>query len=185
MSVSRNNFILKDVVIVLISVAIAVFLVKLDVIPRILSGLKDFKIFGSFFAGMFFTSIFTTAPAIVTLGEISRETTVLGTALSGAFGALLGDLVIFSFIRDKLSLHLAEAIKHDEYWKRLMAILRLRYFRWLTFLLGGIIITSPLPDELAISIFGFSKMKTRTFIPISLVFNFIGICVIGFVAKAI
>ena len=61
---------------------------------------------------------------------------------------------------------------------------KLKFFRWLTFLVGGLIIASPLPDELGISILGFSKMKVSWFIAISLVFNFIGILLIGVVARA-
>ena len=52
-------------------------------------------------------------------------------------------------------------------------------------MLGGIIIASPFPDELGISLLGFSKMKTTAFIPVSLIFNFLGILAIGLIAKAI
>ena len=52
-------------------------------------------------------------------------------------------------------------------------------------MLGGIIIASPFPDELGISLLGFTKTKTNAFIPVSLVFNFIGILLIGIVARTI
>ncbi len=78
-----------------------------------------------------------------------------------------------------------EIIKHQGAGKRIKLLLKLKFFRWLTFLAGGLIIASPLPDELGISLLGFSKMKTSWFIPLSFAFNFIGILLIGWVAKAL
>ena len=69
--------------------------------------------------------------------------------------------------------------------KRLRALFKMKFFRWFTFFLGGIIIASPLPDELGIGLLGFSKMKVSWFVPVSFVFNFIGICLIGLVARAV
>jgi membrane protein DedA with SNARE-associated domain len=141
--------------------------------------------FGSFVAGLFFTSIFTTAPAIVTLGQIAEANNIWATALFGAFGALIGDLLIFRFVRDELTDHLLEAMKHSPGLRRLRALMRGRHFRWFTIALGGLIIASPLPDELGISLIGLSKSSTKYFIPMSLVFNFIGILIIGLAARAI
>jgi uncharacterized membrane protein YdjX (TVP38/TMEM64 family) len=146
---------------------------------------ESFRLFGSFIAGIFFTSVFTTAPAIVALGEIARTNSLVLTAFFGALGSVVGDLLIFSFIRDRLSEHLVVLMEHASYWKRVQALFKLRYFRWLTFLLGGLIISSPLPDELAVSMFGFTKMSTRMFIPISFIFNFVGILAIGLLIKSI
>ena len=64
-------------------------------------------------------------------------------------------------------------------------LLKVPWLRGLLFLLGGLIIASPLPDELGISLFGFSKAKTSWFVPLSFTFNFIGIVLIGLVAQAV
>jgi len=55
----------------------------------------------------------------------------------------------------------------------------------LTFLVGGLIIVSPFPDEIGVSLLGFSKMRTSWFISLSFVFNFTGILLVGWVAKAL
>src|SRR3989338_6991323 len=159
----KKNFLLQDFVIIVISVLVAVTLIKTEVLVRLLISTKELEILGSFIAGMFFTSIFTTAPAIVALGEIANANSVLITALFGGVGALVGDLIIFKFIKDRLSEHLLELIKHQSGGKRLRVLFKLKYFRWLTFLAGGFIIASPLPDELGISLLGFSKMRTSLF----------------------
>lgn len=182
---SKNSSFLNDVSIVALSVLVAIILVKADILSGILSSTSNFKFVGSFIAGMFFTSIFTTAPAIVTLSEIAQNNSLIYTAFFGALGAVVGDIVIFQFVRDKLSIHFIELVKHNSIWKRFRTLFKLKYFRWSTFMLGGLIIASPFPDELGISLLGFSKMKTRTFIPISFVFNFIGIMAIGIIGRSL
>ena len=185
MKTSRSSFVLQDVGIVAMSFLVAIILVKTDTIGTILKSVEQFHQIGSLIAGMFFTSIFTTAPAIVALGELAKVNSVFSNALLGAVGAVLGDLVIFRFVRDRLSEHLTELIKHDSSWKRIKLLFRLKYFKWFTFLIGGLILASPFPDELAIGLFGVSKMKIPLFILVSFVFNFIGIFIIGTIATTL
>ncbi|MEO8637581.1 MAG: hypothetical protein ABI430_01625 [Candidatus Taylorbacteria bacterium] len=181
----KNSFFLHDIAIIVLSIFIAILLVQNNVIINFLSSTQELKLFGTFVAGFFFTSVFTTAPAIATLGEIAKGNSLLTTALLGATGAVLGDLIIFYFIRDKFSSHLVELLRHRRGGRRIGAILKLKLFRWVSFFIGGLIIASPLPDELGISLLGFSKMKMSWFIPLSFVFNFIGIVFIGLVARAL
>lgn len=182
---TKSSFIVQDLAIVVLSIFIAVILVQTRVITNILSTTLELKALGSFIAGMFFTSVFTTTPAIVTLGEISQTNSIVSTAFFGALGAVVGDMIIFKFVRDRLSDHFFVLIKHNGWWRRVKALFKLRYFRWGTFLVGGLIIASPFPDELGISLLGLSKMKTRLFVLVSFVFNFIGIIIIGTVARAL
>jgi hypothetical protein len=176
---------MKDALIIVASIFFAVILVRTHVLANILLQTKEMEYFGSFVAGLFFTSVFTTAPAIVTLGQIAEANNIWMTALFGAFGALIGDLLIFRFVRDELTEHLLAAMKHSPGLKRFKTLMRGKHFRWFTIALGGIIIASPLPDELGISLIGLSKSSTKYFIPMSLIFNFIGILLIGLAAKAI
>ncbi len=182
---TKNNFFEHDLSIVALSILVAVILIKANILSDILASTSSYRFVSSFVAGMFFTSVFTTAPAIVTLGELAHNGSLFATAFFGALGAVTGDIIIFQFIRDKLSVHFVELVKHNSLWKRFFALFRLKYFRWFTFMLGGLIIASPFPDELGISLLGFSKLKTSSFIPISLVFNFLGILTIGLIAKAL
>lgn len=180
-----NGFLLHDVLVISVSVFVAVVLVKTGALATILTSTLGLEFLGSFIAGLFFTSIFTTAPAIVTLGEMARINSMVPVALFGALGAVVGDLIIFRFIRDTFSEHVMELVSHRGAWKRVRAIFKLKLFRLASLFVGGLIIASPLPDELGISLLGFSKIKTRWFIPLSFFFNFIGILLIGAVARAI
>lgn len=179
-----NGF-FRDLGIIALSVVVAIILVRTDAIVGILTRTQELEFIGSFIAGMFFTSIFTTAPAIVTLGEIAQEYSLFLTAVVGAAGAVVGDLIIFSFVKDRFSDHLMELIKTQGMGRRLLKIFRRRSSRWITFLIGGLIIASPLPDELGVSLLGFSKMKMKGFIVVSFIFNAIGIFLIGLAARTI
>lgn len=178
MTKRNRNFLFQDTGIIVLSVLVAVLLVKTGAV-------SELSRIGSFVAGMFFTSIFTTAPAIVTLSEIARVNSIFSTALFGALGAVTGDIIIFLFVRDRFSDHLGILLSHTSAWKRFGALFRLKTFRWITFLVGGLIIASPLPDELGIGVLGFSKLKLSRFVWLSFVFNFIGIYIIGSIARSL
>ncbi len=176
---------MRDILIIVASIFIAVILVRTHTLANILLQTKEMEYFGSFVAGLFFTSVFTTAPAIVTLGQIAEANNIWATAFFGAMGALIGDLLIFRFVRDELTAHLLDALRHGPGLKRFRTLMRARHFRWFTIALGGLIIASPLPDELGISLIGLSKSSWKFFIPMSFTFNFIGIVLIGLAARAI
>lgn len=184
MDTIKNSHLVKDALIIAFSVGIAAVLVKTQAISSLLATTEEFGIFSSFIAGLFFTSIFTTAPAIVALGELSQGGALISVAFFGACGAVLGDLVLFMFIRDRFSDHVAELFRHKKEGKKIRIKNHLHLFRWASFFVGGLIIASPLPDELGISFLGFSKMNLRWFIPISFIFNFAGIVLIGIIANA-
>jgi len=182
---NNGNNLVRDLVLVIFSVFIAIILAKTGALQDLITSTQGVRFIGSFIAGIFFTSVFTTVPAIIALGEIAHANSVISTALLGSMGALAGDLIIYKFVRDRLSEYLMELIKYQGGGKRVRMLFRLKYFGWLTFLVGGFIIASPLPDELGVSLLGFLKMRMRFFIALSLVFNFVGILLIGIVAKTL
>lgn len=181
---ARTEF-FKDISVIAISILLSVVLVWTGVLSRIIEATSDYQVFSVIIAGFFFTSIFTTAPAIAALGEIAQGHSLPLVALFGALGAMLGDYIIFRFMRDTFSVHIAQIVQLQGARKRLTSLLKLRSFRWITFLVGGAIIASPLPDELGLSLLGFSKVKTSLFLPLSFVFNFLGIFLIGLAAQAL
>src|SRR3989344_6815522 len=133
---------------------------------------------------IFFVSIFTAAPAGVVLFEIAAANSIWEVALFGGIGALIGDLLIFRFIKDSLSRDVRWLI-HKTRQERLVSIFHLKMFRWIVPFIGALIVASPLPDEIGLAMMGLSKMKTSVFIPISFTLNFLGILVIGLFAKGL
>lgn len=180
-----TRHLVQDAAIVAVSIAVAILLVRTGTIDHAISALHRFSIFGIIIAGMFFTSIFTTAPAIAALGELSLVYHPVVVAFLGAAGAILGDLVIFRFVKDRFSSDLSELLATRTSGDRIKKLMHMKFFRWFFFLIGGIIIASPLPDELGISMLGASQMKTRWFLLVAFIFNFIGILAIGFLASSI
>src|SRR5262249_43219313 len=60
-----------------------------------------------------------------------------------------------------------------------LLIVRSSRLRWLSFFVGGLIIASPLPDELGIGLLGVARLRTAWFVLLSYAFNFLGILAIG------
>ena len=174
----------KDSSIILFSIILAIVIAELNLIERLLLISENLRIIGSFIGGLFFTSIFTTAPAIVFLGEISQIEPILIVALVGAAGAVLGDMIIFYLFRNHISDDLNGFIAKIRVTPFKTAFDN-RGFRWLGILIGAFIIASPFPDELGIAMMGISKLNTRVFIPISFALNFIGILAVGFTSRLI
>lgn len=185
MNKSIRGYLVQDLMIIIMSIFLAVVLLQTNVLADFLARAKDYGLLGSFIAGLFFTSIFTTAPSVVALGELSQMQSVIQVAFVGAAGAMLGDLLIFQFIRDKLSEHLMDLMKDEIAGVKRKFRHHVKFFRWFTFFIGGLIIASPLPDELGVGLLGLSRMNVVWFAPLSFLFNFIGILTIGLVANAL
>jgi hypothetical protein len=173
--------IMRDAAIVLFSIAIAVILVKTGFFVNILHRFAGIQVVASFFGGMFFVSVFTVAPATVLLIEAAREGSPWIVALLGGLGALLGDFLIFRFIRDSLSRSLLDIILNRE--SAIIAFFRKKFFRIFGPLLGALIIISPFPDEIGLMLMGLSDMNTKIFLSLSFSLNFIGILILGLLAN--
>lgn len=173
-----SNHLVQDLGIIALSIFVAIIIIKTGILPQFIHQFGSYNIIGAFVAGMFFTSVFTTAPALATLGELGLVHNPFVIAIIGGFGAVIGDMVIFKFVRDRFSEDIREVLKLSKPGDRLKKLAELQFFRWFILFFGGFIIASPLPDEIGISLLGMAKVPTRWFIPISFTFNTIGILVV-------
>ncbi|OGG78336.1 hypothetical protein A3A36_01450 [Candidatus Kaiserbacteria bacterium RIFCSPLOWO2_01_FULL_52_12b] len=98
----RNNM-MRDLGVVILSIVVAFILAKTGAVAGILTSTHEWELLGSLVAGIFFVSIFTAAPAGVVFIEIAAANSIWEVALLGGIGALIGDLLIFSFIKDSIS----------------------------------------------------------------------------------
>lgn len=175
--------IVRDLAIIFLSVCIAIIFSQTGILEHLITSTKEIKVLGSFIAGILFASVFTAAPATVALAEIAQSNHLIITAVLGGLGALVGDLLIFRFVKDGLSEDIVEFIRTKR--PAGFGITKFRAFKWLFPVLGAIIIASPLPDEVGIAMLGFSKIKSSVFIPLSFVLNSAGIYIIGLIARAV
>ena len=139
---------------------------------------------GIFIAGILFVPFFPAAPATVALGEIAQSNSVITVATLGGLGALIGDLIIFRFVKDRVSEHFDYLIKISRS-ERLFSVFKLKLFRWIVPFVGALIIASPLPDEEDLEKVGLLKMKNSYSILLSFLLNSAGILIIGLIAKTL
>lgn len=180
----KNKQLIYDALILLISVGFAVYISKTGAAHEFILSLGGLKWLGIVVAGMFFTSIFTTAPSIILLGQFAETTPLLVLATLGALGAVLGDYIIFRLVRDRM----AEDLKYLLLFtgsNRFSNIFKTELFHFFMPFIGAIIIASPFPDEIGVAMLGLSKIKTRFFLMISFILNGAGIFIIGFIAQSI
>lgn len=171
----------RDLFLIVVSIFIAILFVRLGVLHNLFAIKEEAQILGSFISGVFFTSAFTIAPASISLAEIAKNTSPFIVAFWGALGSVLGDMVIFLFVRDRFSEDLIEVLRISKA-KKVLHFFHKGFFRWLSPLLGAIIIASPLPDELGIALLGIAHLRVFTLAIISFVMSFIGILSIIFLS---
>ena len=169
---------------IVLSITLAAWLAYSNTISRFLEATQGMHFVESFIGGIFFTSAFTTPPAIALLGKIAQSNSAFWTALSGGLGALLGDMALFIFVKDRFSSDLMALIgKRGK--EKLRHIFASRLFHWFSPFVAALVIASPLPDELGIMLLGLAKTRTILFALLSFTANFLGILAIGAIAKSI
>jgi len=139
-------------------------------------GLLSLLVAGAAYAS-FVTSPAATA-AIFLLGKVYNPFLI---AAVGAAGTVITDYLLFRFIKTKARpslLYLAEGFKTK--YKKTRRTLRI-----LGVAVAGLIIASPLPDELGIAILGIENCKTKWFLLFSYVMNFLGILVISWLGSVV
>jgi uncharacterized membrane protein YdjX (TVP38/TMEM64 family) len=95
--------------------------------------------------------------------------------LIAGLGAVVGDFAIFRFVKDDLAREIKQIYSLFDRNHHAMKVLHTRYFSWTLPVVGAIIIASPLPDEIGVSLMGISKLKAYQFLLISFILNSIGI----------
>lgn len=163
----------KDILLVIIGACAAYILSQIGIIDMIISLFGNVYV-ASFIAGIFFTSVFTVAPAAVALGHIAAVNSSPAMALWGALGAVCGDLVLFFFIRDHFADDLMASLK-PSVARHILSSFHLGFMKWVGPLVGALIIASPLPDEFGLTLLGISKTRLVVLIPIAFLMNLLAI----------
>ena len=98
-------------------------------------------------------------------------------ALLAGMGAVVGDLVIIKFFKEKLSKDVS-LITRELQLKKINNFLIKWKLEFITPLIGAIIIASPLPDELGLMMLGASNLKYYQIIILTYLLNTAGILLI-------
>lgn len=138
---------------------------------------------GVFFAGIFYTYGFTAAPATVVLLILSVQTNLIIAGLTGGLGALVGDLLIFRFIRGGFQNEIEKLSREQViiFLAKKTPRLIKKYFLPV---LGSVVLASPLPDEIGVVLIAADKkISVRKFSLISYLLNTAGIFIILLLGK--
>ncbi len=163
---------------------VAIFVAENDAINAFLHNLGSFGYVGALFGGLLFVSTFTTVTSIVVLGILSQDLNPIALALIGGVGAMLGDLIVFRFLKHNVDKELM-LVFGEEGELHAKKILKSKYIAWTLPIVGALILASPLPDELALGLLGFSKISETKLMIISYVSNAFGILAIAAVARTL
>ena len=173
-----------DTLIMILSILVAIYLVKSELIIKFVFLFEDLKWLGIILAGSLFTSMFTVAPSIALIGVLANTTHPIILAVLGGIGAAIGDYILFRFIKDRVSEDINYLLSFQR-GSKLTLFFKTKLFIFFTPFIAGLIIASPLPDELGVTMLGLSNIKDKTFLLISFIANGVGILAVGWVAKGI
>lgn len=164
----------KNLTLVALGIIFAICLETIPIFRPYILVFSTLGFVGAIIAGMLFVSTFTVATSAVLLGLLLPELGIWQLTLFAGIGALLGDLIIFRFVRDGLITEIKPIYKKLG-GSHLNKLLHTKMFSWTLPIIGALIIFSPLPDELGVSLMGISKISTTKFVAISLILNAAGI----------
>ncbi len=159
-------------------VVLAILLSRNEAFHSFLLHLNGLGYLGAFISGFLFVSTFTIATSALILLTLVEKLSPLEIGIFAGLGAVLGDVLIFHFIKDNLANEIEDIYFHIDRKGHFKGLMHTKYFSWMLPVIGAIIIASPLPDEIGVSILGLSKMSTAKFIFLSFILNSIGIFLI-------
>lgn len=168
---------LLRIAIILFSIFVTIYIINSTQFKESLNQTKNLAYFGAFTSGIFFTSTFTVAPATVILFILGKKHNFILISIFGALGAMVGDNLLLKFIKSELEKNMYAFIIPKK-TRSIKKILHTRSFYWFLATIGILIIASPLPDELGISILSLIHFKTKNLLAISFLVNFLGILLI-------
>lgn len=173
----------RNTALLVLSLAILVYISDSPTVHEVIAFVGSYGYLGAVVTGVLFVSTFTVAPAAVVLFHIAQDLNPFLVALSAGFGGMIGDVLIFRFLKDGVFEELRPV-----FWRfggsHLSALLGTPYFAWLAPVLGAIIIASPFPDEVGIALMGLSNIRLSRFILLVLILDTLGILAIVTLAQS-
>ena len=156
---------------------ITILLIVTGKFTEIIALSGNFGIIGVLISGIFFGYGFTVIPATASLVYFTGSFNPIIIAFIGATGTMIGDLMIFNYIKNQIPDEIEDLIKSSKIRK----LKKTRYY-WIIPTIACFIIASPLPDEIGVSLLGSYKFDANKFMLLSFILNFIGILIVTGIA---
>lgn len=174
---SWKSYRYKNLTFLFLSLVLALYLFRNETFHSYLLHLGNLGYIGAFFGGILFVSTFTVATATLILLVLAEGLNPIEIGVIAGAGAVVGDVLIFRFIKDGLASEV-KFLYNQVRGHHLTKVFHSNYFSWTFPVIGALLIASPLPDEIGISLMGISKMKFYKFLLLSFVLNSIGIFIV-------
>lgn len=169
------NFKYKNITFLIFSLLTAFFLGTNPYFGSLLSVLSGLGLVGGLVAGALFVSSFTVAIGVLLLGLLLPSLGLWPLTATATIGAIITDLIIFKYVRNSGLLGEIIPIYKGLGGSHISRLFNTKYFRWTLPLIGALIVASPLPDEVGVTLMGLSKIKTWQFVTLSMFLNAVGI----------
>jgi len=175
------HFKYSKIFLLIIAIIFAYYIFKNPIISKEIKNLGEFSHIGFFIAGMFLAFGFS-APFAVGFFIISKPENILLAVFIGGLGASFSDWLIFKFIKISFmkefnNLRKSGASKKiNEIFNKNFSI-RIRHY--LLYIFAGILIATPLPDEIGVSMLaGLTTIKQRILVITSFILHCLAILII-------
>lgn len=164
----------KRLVLIVVSILGAIILSKNPTFHALLEQLGNYGYIGAFFAGLLFVSTFTITIAVVILLGLSEHMSPIMISLIAGLGATLGNYIMFRIMEDTLAKDIQKLYKTFKKKRKKKHHIHINT-HWTIPVLGALIITSPLPDEIGVGLLSIFHMKTYQFVLLSFFLKTVGI----------
>ncbi|MFH0889514.1 MAG: VTT domain-containing protein [Candidatus Aenigmatarchaeota archaeon] len=182
----------RNLVLIFIATAFAVYIASTPQVAQLIESSGNLGYLGSFIAGFFFSSLFTVPPATVVLILLGKTHDPFMIALIGASGTAIADLIIFKFVKKSIANLSEEIIEVKLFIERYNPLhfskdskIVQRIKSHMLPILAGIIIASPIPDEIAIGMLGAANYSRNKMLVLAFTANFVGILVLAYLGKTL
>lgn len=157
------------------SIILSIILYRYGFFESLINATPNLRVFHTYLAGIFFTSVFTLAFSLSLFAELVETSPIKYLVPIGGLGAMTGDLIIFKALSNHAIKKERDAVLEKVKKLPLKRIMHTKYFTIGAVIIGALLIASPFPDELGIGLMSLSNLKLRHFLLISLIVNSIGI----------
>lgn len=169
-----KNYKYKGLTLIAISILLTIILSRFDFLSPIFFNLGHMAFVGPFVAGILYVSASTAALGILILLDLTKTLSPIEIAVIAGIGGAVADFVLFRFFKGSLLSEITP-IYNRLGGQHLTRIMHHKYLRWSLPIVGAIIIASPFPDEIGISLMGLTKIKNYQFVILSLVLDITGV----------
>lgn len=140
---------------------------------------------GTFLWWLFYSYGFTSTSATAVLLILAENTSLIFAILTAWIWALISDIVLLKFAKNHLLQELT-LLKEEIYIVKLRNFLKKIFwppYKYIMPIIAGILIMSPLPTEIGITILASRNLSMKKFMIISYILHTIGIAIILIIGK--